>query len=120
MFVPAIFVALAAEIGATHRFVEHLQRARIVAQASDRSRSCRPARSAFIARSVDRIHAERFGDAIHVDFDGELRLRRAESAKRAVRRRVREHRAAVDASILTAIRTGRVNAAARQHHRDSA
>ena len=32
--------------------------------------------------------------AIHVHFDGELRLRRAEAAERAVGRRVGAHRAA--------------------------
>ena len=63
-----------------------------------------------------RIDAERLGDAIHVRFDGELRLRRAEPAERAVGRRVRHHRAAADANVIAAVRAGGVNHAARQHH----
>ena len=63
-----------------------------------------PGRSALISRSAHRIQAERLGDAVHVHFDGELRLRRAEAAERAVRRRVGHHRAAADAHVVAAIR----------------
>ena len=62
-----------------------------------------------------RIDPERLGNAIHVHFGGELRLRRAEAAERAVGRRVRHRRAAADADVIAAIRSGRVDDPARQH-----
>ena len=42
---------------------------------------------------------EPLGDPLHVHFGGELRLRRAEAAERAVGRRVGHHRAAADADV---------------------
>ncbi len=63
------------------------------------------------------IDAERLGDPLHVHFDGELRLRRAEPAERAVRRRVRHDGAAADAHVIAAVRAGRVDDAAREHDR---
>ena len=65
----------------------------------------------------NRIHVERFGDAIHVRFDGEDRLRRTEAAECAVGRSVGEHRAAANACVVAAIRAGGVNAASRHDHR---
>ena len=58
---------------------------------------------------------EPFGDAVHVHFDGKLRLRRAEAAEGAVRRRVGHRRPAAGADVVAAIRAARVNHAARQH-----
>ena len=46
-----------------------------------------------------------------------MALRRAEAAERAVRRRVRRHRAAADAHVRAEVRTGGVDGAARQHDR---
>ena len=76
-----------------------------------------PGRSALISRSRTGSMPSCVGDAIHVRFDRKLRLRRAEAAERAVRRRVRHHRAAANAHVIAPIRTGRVDHAARQHHR---
>src|SRR5205823_10491718 len=63
-----------------------------------------------------RVEPQRLGDPLHVHFDGELRLRRAESAERAVRRRVGEHGSTIDAHVLAAVWASGVNAAAGEHH----
>ena len=76
-----------------------------------------PGRSALISRMRTGIDAELVGDAIHVHFGGELRLRRAEAAKRAVRRRVGHRRPPADADVVAPVRAARVNDAARQHDR---
>jgi hypothetical protein len=62
------------------------------------------------------IQADLAGEAIHVDFNRELRLRRAEPAKRPVRRRIRHRRPAVNADVIAAIRTAAVDDAAREDH----
>ena len=101
------------EIGPLHRLAQHLQRAAVLAEPlAGRGRVARPQR-------VDLAHAHRIepelrGDAIHVDFGRELRLRRAEAAERAVGRRVRHRRAAADADVIAAIRPAGVNHAARE------
>ena len=51
-----------------------------------------------------------------MDFDRELRLRRAEAAKRPVRRCVGHRRASVDADVIAPVGSARVDDAARQHH----
>jgi hypothetical protein len=63
------------------------------------------------------IQPQRFGDAIHVHFHGELRLRRAEAAERAVGRSVREHRASVNVDVVATVGTSSMDASARQHGR---
>ncbi len=73
-----------------------------------------PGRSAFRSRSRDRVEAELLGNALHVHFDRELRLRRAEPAERAVWRRVRHHHAAADPDVIAAIRSRRMEHAAGQ------
>ena len=60
---------------------------------------------------------ERLGDAVDLHLGRELGLRRAESAERAVGRRVRGHRAAADADVRAAVRAAGVERAARQHDR---
>ena len=56
-------------------------------------------------------------DAVHLQFEREDRLRRAEAAKRAVRRRVGRDRLRADAHVRAVVRTGGVNRPARQHDR---
>jgi hypothetical protein len=63
---------------------------------------------------ADRVHAERLGDPLHVDFGGELRLRRAESPERAVGRRVRHHDPAVDADVVATVGPRRMNDPSRE------
>jgi hypothetical protein len=64
-----------------------------------------------------RIEPQRFGDPVHVHFDGEFRLRSAEAPKGAVGRRIGEHHAASDPHVLAAIGPGCVQRSAREHHR---
>ena len=75
-----------------------------------------PGRSALISRTRTGSSPSAVGNPVHVHFDRELRLRRAEPAERAVGRRVRHRRAAADADVVAAIRTARVDHAARQDH----
>ena len=77
---------------------------------SGRRRIARPERVLLAQR--DRIELQLFGDPLHVDFGRKLRLRRAESAKRAVWRRVRHGRTAADADVVAAVGPGRVQHAA--------
>ncbi len=60
------------------------------------------------------IHGARH--LIDVALDGENALRRAESAKRAVRRSVGGHGPRMDAHIGAEVRPRRVNRSAREHH----
>ena len=62
-----------------------------------------------------RRQADRGGHLVHLPFQREDALRRAESSKRAVRRIGGGKRAAADADVRARIRTGGVNHAARQH-----
>ena len=113
-FVPASALRRRLKSVRCHRFAQHRQRAAVAAEPlAGRRRVAGPQRVDLA--DADRIEAERFGDAIHVHFGRELRLRRAEAAKRAVGRRVRHHRAAADADVVAAVRSARVNHAARQH-----
>ena len=90
------------------------ERAAVLAEPlTGRRRVARPQRVDLA--HAHRIEAELLGDAVHVHFGRELRLRRAEAAERAVGRRVGHRRAAADADVVAAIRTARVNHAARQH-----
>ena len=109
-FVPLPALALAREAGALDRLAQHR-----------RARSCRrrstwpvavvsPGLSAFIARSVTGSMPSVSAMRSMCTSTRELRLRRAEAAERAVGRRVGPHRAAADAHVGTAIRSGRVNA----------
>ncbi len=76
-----------------------------------------------VAQLIDPATAERerrdtqgVGDPVRLHLRRELGLGRAEPAEGAIGRRVRGHRATPDAHIGTAIRTARVEHAARQHH----
>ncbi len=69
------------------------------------------------AADLERRHAQRLGDAVEVGLGGELDLRRAEAAERAVGRRVGHGRARPDPDVRAAVRAAGVDAAARQHHR---
>ena len=60
---------------------------------------------------------DRLCNLIHVPFQREDTLRRAESAKRAMRRHVRRYCFAMDADIRTEVGAGRVNRASRKHDR---
>ncbi len=82
---------------------QHLARTAVGAQAlSGRCRIAGPQR--VLIAQPNRIQLQRSGDAIHVHFDRKLRLRRAEPAKRAVRRRVGHHRPAADPDVVAAVR----------------
>src|SRR5216684_1839860 len=61
--------------------------------------------------------ADGFSDAVQVAFQSEDALRRAESAKSTVRRRVGSDNPATNAHIRAMIRTRGVNGAARENHR---
>ena len=87
-----------------YRFLEHHQRARVFAQRLSRRRRVAGLEGVDGAK-LHRVHAQRVGNPVHVDFDRELRLRCAESAKRAVWRSVRKHGSAANANVLAAIRT---------------
>ena len=100
-----------------HRLAQHRQRRWRRAPSRCPVAVMSPGRSALRSRSAHRVEAERLGDAVHVHLDGEQRLRRAEAAERAVRRRVGHRRAAADAHVVAAVGPGRVDDAARQHHR---
>src|SRR5262249_24730739 len=56
-------------------------------------------------------------DLVHVTFEGKDALRRAETAKRAVRWNVCRNSLAMNAHVWARIRTGRVNRSARKHDR---
>ena len=64
-----------------------------------------------------RTQPDGLGDFVHVTFQSEDALRRPKASKRAVRRNVRRDRGALDAHVRTEVRPGRVNRAARKHHR---
>ncbi len=66
----------------------------------------------LVGREPDRV-----GDDVHVALEREEALRRAEPAKRAVRRRGRRHDAAANAHVRTEVRTRGVQRAAREHDR---
>ena len=61
--------------------------------------------------------SNRLRNFIHVTFQPKNALRRAESAKGAMRRHVCRHCTALDANVRTEIGPGGVNRAARKHHR---
>ena len=69
------------------------------------------------APQLERIEAQGGRDPVHVAFDGELGLRRAEAAEGAVRRRVGGDRAGANRDVGTAVGTGGVDSPAREHHR---
>ena len=103
-FVPASALRRFDEVRALDGLTQHLARAAVGAEPlSGRGRIAGPQR--VLVAQANRIERQRLGDAIHVHFDGKLRLRRAEAAKRAVRRRVRHHRAAADADVVAAVRS---------------
>ena len=111
-----VFGALAQKVRAAHRFLEDHERAGVLAQRLTGGGGVAGTQRIHPAQ-FDRVHAERLGDALHVHFDGELGLRRAEAAERAVGRSVGEHCAAADVDVVAAVGTGGVDAAAREHHR---
>ena len=88
-----------------HVLVDHLARGGRLALAEEISAA------KFFRRQ---IHGAR--DLIHVALDRENALRRAESAKRAVRRRVGGHGLRADAHVGADVRPRRVNRSAREHH----
>ena len=61
---------------------------------------------------LDRINPQSGGDDVHVPLDREDRLRRAESPKRPIRRRIAQPRLAMSMYILAIIWTGCMNAPA--------
>src|SRR5439155_18640754 len=65
---------------------------------------------------VRRRDGEPLGDAVELRLGRELGLRRAETPKRAVRRRVRPGRPAAEADVRAAIWAAGVGHAARQAH----
>ncbi len=108
-------LSLLAVAGATNGSAQHLERAAVVAQRlAGGGRVARPQQVPL--PQAYRVHTERLGDALHVHFHGELRLRRAEPAKRAVGRRVGEHRPRRDPGVVAPVRTGRVDRPARKDH----
>src|SRR5687768_9028503 len=109
---PLVLRALSAIARAFHRFLEDLQGAAIVAERLSRRREIAGSQRVPLAQ-LHGIDAERLRDALHMDFHRELRLRGAEAAEGAVGRRVREHRAAADPRVRTAIRSSRMDAAPR-------
>src|SRR5439155_6432969 len=66
----------------------------------------------FFGTQTDRLR-----DFVHMTFQRKDTLRRAESAKSAVRRHVRRYCFAMNANIRTEVRTGGMNRAARKHDR---
>src|SRR5438094_4730037 len=64
-----------------------------------------------------RIDAEVLGDPLHVDLGRELRLRRAESAERAVWRRIGHRHAGADTNAIAAVRARGVDGPAGEDHR---
>jgi hypothetical protein len=81
--VPASAFAAPLEAGALDRVAQHLQRAAVAPEPLPGRRGVAGPQRVDLAHA-HRIEAERRGDAVHVHFDGELRLRRAEAAERAV------------------------------------
>src|SRR5216683_7649266 len=69
------------------------------------------------ASNLDRRDANDLGDAVHVALHGEETLRRPESAKGSMRRRIRCQRLRSNAHTRPIIRTTGVNSATRQDHR---
>src|SRR5260370_33701747 len=63
--------------------------------------------------NLDRGDANNPGDAVHVPLHGKETLRRAESAKGSMRRRIRRRRLRSNAHTRPIIRTAGVNSAAR-------
>ena len=57
------------------------------------------------------------GDSVEMAFEREDALRRAKPAKRAVRRGVRCHHAALNQHVGAGVRSGGVNGASGQHNR---
>ena len=113
-FDPLRAFRLLRERGAPSRLAQHLERAAVLADLLPGcGRVAGPERIAFA--QPQRIDAQAIGDHVHVRFDGKLRLRRAEAAEGAVRRRIGHRRAAAGANVIAAIRAARVNHAARQH-----
>src|SRR5207247_5948869 len=93
------------EAGALHGFAQHLQRTAIGAEAlTSRRRVTGPERVDLA--DAHGIETEPLRDAVHVHFDRELCLRRAEAAERAVRRRVGLHRAPANPDVAASVRTG--------------
>ena len=111
-----VLTALAVEVGAAHRLLEDQMGAAVVAERLARGSGV-AGPQCVLPPELHRVHPQRLGDALHLHLHRELRLRRAEAAEGAVGRRVREDRAPVDRDVVAAVRTGRVDAAARQHHR---
>src|SRR6185369_7200593 len=69
------------------------------------------------AAQFERVNIKRRSDLFHLHLVSESDLRRAETAKRAVGRRVRRDGARRDADVVATVRAERVNRAARQHYR---
>src|SRR5260221_10115038 len=104
-------LTLAAKVGPFDGLAQHRERAAVGRESLSRGR--RVARHECVSLANGHgVDAECFGDAIHVCFDGEDRLRRTEAAKRAVGRCIREHRTAADADVVATVWSRGVNAAA--------
>ena len=103
------------EVRALHRLAQDLQRAAVCPKTLAGGGGIARAQRVDLAHA-HRIEPQRLGDAVHVDFGRKLRLRRTEAAKRAVGRRVGHAGAAANAHVIAAVRTARVDHAARQHH----
>jgi len=79
---------------------------------------CRVAGDVDIATpDVQRADVERLRDPVEVRLGGELHLRRAEPAERAVRWRVRARGPSADPDVRAAVRTAGMDRAAREHDR---
>ena len=98
------------------RAVEHLVRCDRVLQHLAGGGDVAGAEQVLLAQ-LDGIEPSCAGDAIHVHLGGELRLRRAEAAERAVGRRVGHHDPAANAHGFGAVGPGGVDRRARQHDR---
>src|SRR6266446_389315 len=69
------------------------------------------------AADFNRRNSYDLGDAVHVPLHGKEALRRTESAKGSMRRRIRRQRFRSNAHTRPIIRTASVNGTARQDHR---
>ena len=108
--------ALRVVVGDRHRAIEqrgHVDR--IADHLADRARL--PGADEIAAAQLVRRQTDGGRDAIHVALEREQALRRAEAAKRAVRRRVGRDGAAAEPHVRAEVRPGGVNRAARQHDR---
>ncbi len=112
--VPIVGAALAAIVRSLHARVEHLAGADALAK-DLAGGQYRPFPDKVLPSQRHGVDAKRGGDLLHVQLGGKQRLRRAETPKRAVGRRVGGHGPRAHAHVAARVRSGGVQRAAREH-----